>query len=188
MVLDKYREAWIYIFCIRHIIQLICSPNIISDSHAHIQDSADLYVQIGSKLVLTCYVKQSSGPPEYVFWYQGDEVLNYSPKVKIEEFFRQKDKISETYKSDPFALPNDKTLVARDNTHLNNARFSVSSSNNMHKNPTSSNDLISTLSVENVKKQIHSGNYTCAPSNARKTSIMVHVVDGKLSINFNTNI
>ena len=149
-----------------------------SDSHAHIQDSADLYVQIGSKLVLTCYVKQSSGPPEYVFWYQGDEVLNYSPKVKIEEFFRKKDKISKSYKSDPFSLPNDKTLVARDNTHLNNVRFSATSNNNMRKN---SNDLISTLSVENVKKQIHSGNYTCAPSNARKTSIMVHVVDGKLS-------
>ena len=144
------------------------------DSHAHIQDSADLYVQIGSKLVLTCYVKQSSGPPEYVFWYQGDEVLNYSPKVKIEEFFRKKDKISKSYKSDPFSLPNDKTLVARDNTHLNNVHFG--SNNNMRK---PSNDLISTLSVENVKKKIHSGNYTCAPSNARKTSIMVHVVDGK---------
>ena len=26
---------------------------------------------------------------------------------------------------------------------------------------------------------MHSGNYTCAPSNAKKTSIMVHVVDGK---------
>ena len=109
-----------------------------------------------------------------MFWYQGDEVLNYSPKVKIEEFFRKKDKISETYKSDPFSLPNDKTLVTRDNTHLNNARFF--SNNNMRK---PSSDLISTLSVENVKKKIHSGNYTCAPSNARKTSIMVHVVDGK---------
>jgi hypothetical protein len=34
--------------------------------------------------------------------------------------------------------------------------------------------------VENVKKETHSGNYgnyTCAPSNAKKTSIMVHVVD-----------
>ena len=40
-------------------------------------------------------------------------------------------------------------------------------------------DLISTLSVENVNKKMHSGNYTCAPSNAKKTSITVHVVDGK---------
>ena len=155
--------------------------NLFSDSHAHIQDSADLYVQIGSKLVLTCYVKQSSGPPEYVFWYQGDEVLNYSPKVKIEEFFRRKE-ISKSYKSvDPFTLPNDKSYVARDNIHLNNVRDSVSSNNNnMRKllHPTK-NDLISTLSVENLKKQMHSGNYTCAPSNAKKTSIMVHVVDGK---------
>jgi U3 small nucleolar RNA-associated protein 14 len=78
-------------------------------------------------------------------------------------------------------LPNDKSYVARDNIHLNNVRDSVSSNNNnMRKllHPTK-NDLISTLSVENVKKQMHSGNYTCAPSNAKKTSIMVHVVDGK---------
>ena len=114
-----------------------------------------------------------------MFWYQGDEVLNYSPKVKIEEFFRKKE-ISKSYKLDPFSLlPNDKTsVVARDNTHSNNVR--LLSNNNMRKllHPTR-NDLISTLSVENVKKQLHSGNYTCAPSNARKTSIMVHVVDGK---------
>ena len=45
-------------------------------------------------------------------------------------------------------------------------------------------DLISTLSVENVNKKMHSGNYTCAPSNAKKTSIMVHVVDGKYTFIF----
>ena len=81
-------------------------------------------------------------------------------------------------------LPNDENLVAaRDSTQrLDNVRSLASSSNNKMRDllhPTS-NDLISTLSVENVKKQMHSGNYTCAPSNAKKTSIMVHVVDGKL--------
>ena len=144
-----------------------------SDSHAHIQDSTDLHVQIGSKLVLTCYVKQSSGPPEYVFWYQGDEGLNYSPKVKIEEFFHKKE-ISKVFKADPFSSPNYKTSVAHGEAHLNNVH--PISSNNMHPNR---NDLISTLSVENVKKETHSGNYTCAPSNAKSTSIMVHVVDGR---------
>ena len=43
-------------------------------------------------------------------------------------------------------------------------------------------DLVSTLSVEDVEKKSHSGNYTCAPSNARSTSIIVHVVDGRLLI------
>ena len=117
-----------------------------------------------------------------MFWYQGDEVLNYSPKVKegkvkIEEFFH-KNQRSKSYNSNPLSLPNGKTSVVRDNTHFNNVR-SISS-NHMRKliHPTRS-DLISTLSVENVNKKMHSGNYTCAPSNAKKTSIMVHVVDGK---------
>ena len=146
-----------------------------SDSHAHIQDSTDLHVQIGSKLVLTCYVKQSSGPPEYVFWYQGDEVLNYSPKVKIEEFFRKKE-ISTV--SDEPTLHNSRTPLVKDQIHLNNIQHI--SSNKMHKSlHPDGNDLISTLSVENVEKTTHSGNYTCSPSNARSASIMVHVVDGR---------
>ena len=77
-------------------------------------------------------------------------------------------------------MPNDKSYVARDNKDSNTVRDSVSSNNEMRKLLHSTkNDVISTLSVENVKKQMHSGNYTCAPSNAKKTSIMVHVVDGK---------
>ncbi len=42
----------------------------------------------------------------------------------------------------------------------------------------SSSDVVSTLSIDNVVGG-HSGNYTCAPSNARAASIMVHVVDGE---------
>ena len=40
-------------------------------------------------------------------------------------------------------------------------------------------DLISRLSVDDAVSEKDSGNYTCAPSNARSTSIMVHVHDGK---------
>ena len=39
--------------------------------------------------------------------------------------------------------------------------------------------IVSTLTVDDVIKHVHSGNYTCAPSNARAASVMVHVVDGK---------
>ena len=59
-----------------------------ADSRAFIQDSPDMHVQIGSRIVLTCHVRQASGPPEYVFWYRGSDVLNYSPLVKIEDFYR----------------------------------------------------------------------------------------------------
>ena len=43
----------------------------------------------------------------------------------------------------------------------------------------SSSPIVSTLSIDNVNG-LHSGNYTCAPSNARAVAIMVHVVDGEL--------
>ena len=42
----------------------------------------------------------------------------------------------------------------------------------------SSSPIVSTLSIDNVNG-LHSGNYTCAPSNARAAAIMVHVVDGE---------
>ena len=114
-----------------------------------------------------------------MFWYQGDEGLNYSPKVKIEEYFRKKE-TSKVSKPDPFSWPNYKSSAAHDEAHLTDVN-SVSRNNVPKVSHLNGNDLISTLSVENVKKETHSGNYTCAPSNARSTSIMVHVVDGRYS-------
>ena len=101
-----------------------------SDSRAYLHASRDLHVQTGSQLTLSCAVKRSSGEPDYVYWYRNEDVLNYSPHVKIEDA----------------ASPEEQPLVSK-------------------------------LSVENVQKS-HSGNYTCAPSNASPASVMVHVVDG----------
>ena len=104
---------------------------IFSDSRAYLHASRDLHVQTGSKLTLSCAVKSSSGHPDYVYWYRNEDVLNYSPHVKIEDA----------------KLPNEQPLVSK-------------------------------LSVDNVQRS-HSGNYTCAPSNAKAASVQVHVVDGK---------
>ena len=41
------------------------------------------------------------------------------------------------------------------------------------------NGIVSILSVVDSAEAKHSGNYTCAPSNARPASVMVHVVDGE---------
>ena len=101
-----------------------------ADSRAYLHASRDLHVQIGSKLTLSCAVKSSSGDPNYVYWYRNQDVLNYSPNVRIEEA----------------KSPDEQPLVSK-------------------------------LSVENVQKS-HTGNYTCAPSNARPASVVVHVVDG----------
>jgi hypothetical protein len=47
-----------------------------------------LYVQRGSKLLLACFVRESSTWPDYNYWYQNRIVLNYSPLVNIEDFPR----------------------------------------------------------------------------------------------------
>ena len=41
-----------------------------------------------------------------------------------------------------------------------------------------SSPVVSSLSIDDVSG-LHSGNYTCAPSNARAAAIVVHVVDGE---------
>ena len=103
-----------------------------SDSRAYLHASRDLHVQTGSKLTLSCAVKSSSAHPDYVYWYRNEDVLNYSPHVKIEDALS----------------PDEQPLVSK-------------------------------LSVDNVQRS-HSGNYTCAPSNAKAASVLVHVVDGKV--------
>lgn len=37
----------------------------------------------------------------------------------------------------------------------------------------------SVLTVPEANKTVHSGNFTCAPSNARQASITVHVLNGE---------
>lgn len=43
-----------------------------------------------------------------------------------------------------------------------------------------SNKQISSVLTVNNATQRHGGNYTCAPANARQSSIYVHVLKGKL--------
>ena len=125
------KEVYIFLSDVLPLI-LFCSILFIffPDSRAYLHASRDLHVQTGSQLTLSCAVKRSSGDPDYVYWYRNEDVLNYSPHVKIEDA----------------ASPEEQPLVSK-------------------------------LLVENVQKS-HSGNYTCAPSNAWPASVLVHVVDG----------
>jgi hypothetical protein len=113
------------------------------DSRAYIHDSPDLYIQKGSRLLLTCIIKESSSPPDFSYWYQNREVLNYRPQVTIDDLTKS------TSNSASTPTPNGKGMDI----------------------------LASRLSIVELTKS-HSGNYTCAPSNARPTSINVHIVDG----------
>ena len=57
---------------------------IISESRAMIIGSEDLYIHEGSPVSLQCRVEDSAGPPAYIYWYKGGEVINYSNQKHIE--------------------------------------------------------------------------------------------------------
>ena len=137
-----------------------------------------MHVQIGSRIVLTCHVRQASGPPEYVFWYRGSDVLNYSPLVKIEDFYRE----DESSSSSAATEASSNREGGGRNFIFDTLQFHQKSEEK-EENSNGDQQVISRLSVEDVERVKDSGNYTCAPSNARSTSIMVHVVDGKMHVN-----
>ena len=58
-----------------------------SESRAKILGSHDLYMKEGSEVELSCKVVDSPGPPAYIYWYKGEEVINYSTKKGIEVSF-----------------------------------------------------------------------------------------------------
>ena len=57
---------------------------IISESRALIIGSEDLYIHEGSPVSLQCRVEDSAGPPAYIYWYKGGQVINYSNQKHIE--------------------------------------------------------------------------------------------------------
>ena len=46
--------------------------------------SEDLYIHEGSPVSLQCRVEDSAGPPAYIYWYKGGQVINYSNQKHIE--------------------------------------------------------------------------------------------------------
>ncbi|XP_042243009.1 neurotrimin-like isoform X1 [Homarus americanus] len=44
---------------------------------AFILGSKDYHVQLGSTIKLVCVIKQSPTPPQYVFWYHNEHMINY---------------------------------------------------------------------------------------------------------------
>ena len=54
------------------------------ESRALIVGSEDLYIHEGSPVKLQCRVVDSAGPPAYIYWYKGKEVINYSNLKHIE--------------------------------------------------------------------------------------------------------
>jgi len=103
----------------------------ILESRANILGSKDLYMKEGSEVELSCKVVDSPRPPAYIYWYKGEEVINYSTRKGIEVSFSNLE-----------------------------------------------NNAISTLLIKHASPS-DSGNYTCAPANARQDSLILNVIKGE---------
>ncbi|KAG5889764.1 hypothetical protein JTB14_003858 [Gonioctena quinquepunctata] len=52
---------------------------------AEIQGAPDLHLRAGSLLRLVCTLRDSTEPPEYVFWFHENRMINYDPGVSVTE-------------------------------------------------------------------------------------------------------
>ena len=116
---------------------------------------------------LYCAIQDSSGPPSFVFWYRDDHVVNYSDEMGISI-------VTNTAAADQYEKA----------THQHNPPWSsLSSSNASNANQssaivvTSGPEVVSSLHIKTVRPK-DAGIYTCAPSNARNYTIVVHVIKG----------
>ncbi|KAK4885615.1 hypothetical protein RN001_001886 [Aquatica leii] len=50
------------------------------EAHADIIGGSEKIVKSGSPLRLSCVLRRSTEPPEYIFWYHGDRMINYDLK------------------------------------------------------------------------------------------------------------
>ncbi|XP_018562030.1 Down syndrome cell adhesion molecule-like [Anoplophora glabripennis] len=55
----------------------------VTEASAEIMGSPDLHVRAGSLLRLVCTLRHSTEPPEYVFWYHEQRMINHDPGVSV---------------------------------------------------------------------------------------------------------
>ncbi|XP_018318716.1 zwei Ig domain protein zig-8 [Agrilus planipennis] len=57
----------------------------VTEATANILGTRDVFLNAGSALRLICTLKHSIEPPEYVFWYQNNHMVNYNPGVEVKD-------------------------------------------------------------------------------------------------------
>ncbi|KAJ8925604.1 hypothetical protein NQ315_009444, partial [Exocentrus adspersus] len=55
----------------------------VTEASAEIMGFPDLHVRAGSLLRLVCTLRHSTEPPEYVFWYHEQRMINHDPGVSV---------------------------------------------------------------------------------------------------------
>lgn len=128
-----------------------------AEAAAEIIEAPELHINEGSTMRLECKLKRATESPLYVFWW----VSWYFNTDDFRLFFKLQ---KWTNNSSIFHRYHDARMVNYDSDD------GVSVTSNRHKS--------SILTVQNATIR-HGGNYTCAPANAKPTSISVHVLKGK---------
>ncbi|KAG5674381.1 hypothetical protein PVAND_004355 [Polypedilum vanderplanki] len=136
----------------------------------------DVHIDEGSTLRLECKIMQVTENPSYVFWFHEDRMVNFNfqdgysvltfPKGSLYHY---------TYDDD---VNTEKILSSNlDSNNLIDGHTFSGSSSSYSSNEGILSSASSVLLVHEVQFK-HQGNYTCAPSNTRPTSINVHVLKG----------
>ncbi|KAJ8972916.1 hypothetical protein NQ317_011483 [Molorchus minor] len=55
----------------------------VTEASAEIIGAPDMHIRAGSLLRLVCTLRHSTEPPEYVFWYQEQRMINHDPGVSV---------------------------------------------------------------------------------------------------------
>lgn len=56
---------------------------VIAEAKAHIGGPHEVHMVSGSNINLTCSVTGSPEPPQYIYWYRGTTLVNYSSRGGI---------------------------------------------------------------------------------------------------------
>ncbi|XP_025834512.1 uncharacterized protein LOC112905718 [Agrilus planipennis] len=56
---------------------------LVSVSKAKILGNPELFIKSGSDINLTCIVLQTPTPPSFIYWFKGNQVINYSQRGGI---------------------------------------------------------------------------------------------------------
>lgn len=54
-----------------------------TEAVSEITGGPDMYAQEGSDVTLMCRLRNYTEPPTYVFWYHGDQMINYDADRKV---------------------------------------------------------------------------------------------------------
>ena len=112
----------------------------------------------GSEVELSCKVVDSPRPPAYIYWYKGEEVINYSTRKGIEVSFSN--------------LENNAISTLLIKVGFIQYFFYQYQMFYLKENKCIKLEYIQHASPSD------SGNYPCAPANARQDSLILNVIKG----------